>query len=61
VASQSGNYMSIFRNGVQVAQKTGMTPRYTAGTEGWDFKIGSAETTGFFQSISFRKLIPIKI
>jgi probable HAF family extracellular repeat protein len=46
VASQSGNYMRIFRNGVQVAQKAGMTPRTQAGAENWDLKIGSAEPVG---------------
>ena len=49
VASQSGNYMRIFRNGVQVAQKTGMTPRTLANAANWELKLGSGEspTLGF--------------
>ena len=33
VASQSGNYMRIFRNGVQEAEKTGMTPFVRTNTD----------------------------
>ena len=46
VASQSGNYMRIFRNGVQVAQKTGMTPRTLADTANWELKLGAGDAAG---------------
>lgn len=44
VASQSGNYMRIFRNGVQVASKVGMTPR-TLGN--FDLLIGNSSSLAF--------------
>ncbi len=49
VASQNANEMRIYRNGVPVAQKTGMSPRSPAGTADWELKIGSAEVVGPYQ------------
>lgn len=44
VASQSGNYMRIFRNGAQVASKVGMTPRTLAN---FDLLIGNTSSLAF--------------
>ncbi len=45
VASQSGNYMKIYRNGVEEASKTGMDP-YSGGPA--KFTLGQASFTYFF-------------
>ena len=45
VASQAGNYMRIFRNGVLEAQKTGMTP-FVRGTQ--PLQIGSGQGMDYF-------------